>query len=211
MRTPTPALISQILTSTATDLGAPGQEQGAGLLNAYGAVELAESITGSGVTPTAVGNTLDVQTSPLNFSGLPGTSHSSTIDVTNTGTTTETVNVSTRTFGPQTNVQGGTVELEDSPTAEFENDAGVANNYEPISFTVPSGADRLVGQIAWPVNQTYCDTGECNTDLNSRVHLVLIDPDGDIAADSIPQGSGSYGERRGRPPAGRHVDRLHLR
>ena len=48
---PSPALVKQILTSTATDIHAPATEQGAGLLNVLGAVNLARSIAAPTVTP----------------------------------------------------------------------------------------------------------------------------------------------------------------
>ncbi len=51
---PSPALVEQIIVSTATDLGAPADHEGAGLVNTLKAVQLARSVNGG--TPT--GSTL---------------------------------------------------------------------------------------------------------------------------------------------------------
>ena len=45
--TPTPAQVKQILTRTATDMGADADQQGAGLLNVYAAVEAARQMPGT--------------------------------------------------------------------------------------------------------------------------------------------------------------------
>ena len=201
--TPSPALIKQILISSATDIGAPAQEQGAGLLNAYKAVELAESIPGGGVTPTPVGNSLLVSSEQLNATGDPGQTKRFQVTVTNTAASSQTVALSTRTFGSEYDIQAGTTQLLDGTNPEFENWAGVEANYSVIHFTVPSGANRLVGSVAWPVNSTYCVSEYCDGDLNSRVRMILIDPSGALAAHSLPQGSGSYGTVEvNSPPAG---------
>ena len=48
---PRPALVKQLLTSTATDLGHPAYEQGAGLLNSLAAVKAAASWTDANGSP----------------------------------------------------------------------------------------------------------------------------------------------------------------
>ncbi len=91
--TPSPALVKQILVSTATDLGAPATEQGAGLLNSYKAVQLAESIqTGQG-SPRPTGSSLLSSPTQLNGIGEPGTTHSWNVTLTNTGAGPQTVNL----------------------------------------------------------------------------------------------------------------------
>ena len=191
--TPSPSLVKQILLSTATDLGTPADEQGAGLLNSYKAVELAESIHTADGSPQPTGKTLLVSPNQLNAVGAPGTSEHWPVTVTNTGSRSQFVSLSGRKFGSDQNVQTGSVNLNDSTSPQFENYGGLQNNYGVFHFYVPPGADRLTGQIAWPVNPAYCLQAECDGDLNSRVRMILIDPRGRLAAHSLPQGSGSYG------------------
>ncbi len=195
--TPSPALVKQILLSTATDLGAPATEQGAGLLNVYKAVVLAESI-GSSPSPFSLGgptstSTLLLSSSQLNAVGTPGSSQSFTDTVTNTSAHTQTVQLSGRGFGPDQNVQTGSVTLSDTTSPHFVNYGGLENNYGVFHFIVPPGQDRLVASIAWPGNPVYCVEEECDAGFNSRVRLILVDPLGRFAAHSLPQGPGNYG------------------
>jgi hypothetical protein len=190
---PTPALVKQILTSTATDLGAPANEQGSGLLNSYKAVELAESIHTNDGSPSPVGDTLLLSTTQLNGSGNPGTAQSWQETVTNTGASSQTVSLSGRAFGPDENVHTGKVTLSDKTSLHVANYQGLANNYAVFHFNVSPRQQRLVGSIAWPGNPTYCLEDFCETGLNSRVRLILVDPRGRLAAHSLPQGPGNYG------------------
>src|SRR6202042_1902264 len=59
---PMPAQVKQILTSTATDIGAPADQQGAGLLNVYAAVEAARQMPGTSQTHSSVPELVDTPT-----------------------------------------------------------------------------------------------------------------------------------------------------
>jgi hypothetical protein len=189
-RSPTPAVVKQILTSTATDLGVPAVEQGSGLINSYKAVLLAQSMGNS--PGSAVGQTLLLSESQLNGVGAPGSNQSWPVTVTNTGNQTQIVKVSGRTFGPYKNVQKGNVVLKDGVSPQFANFQGLQNNFATFKFTVPAGQDRLFAQLAYA---TVAGAGN-----NGRVRLILVDPKGRFAAHSLPQGVGDYGSAEVRQP-----------
>lgn len=75
---PSPALVKRIIVSTATDLGAPAEHQGAGLVNALKAVQLAESI---GSSPQ--GSTLLVSQPALSATVKAGHNHDFGVKITN--------------------------------------------------------------------------------------------------------------------------------
>ncbi len=182
--TPTPAVVKQILVSTATNLGVPAQEQGAGLVNSYKAVELAESYGLS----HHVGNTLLTSTSQLNAVGAPGSHEHWNVTVTNTGASKQNVNLSGTTFGPNEDAQSGKITLSDKSSPKFVNYGGDENNYGVFHFKVTAGQQRLIADLAYPA-----PAGDYPNDENARVRLILIDPKGRLAAHSLPQGVGNYG------------------
>jgi hypothetical protein len=189
--TPTPAVVKQILLSTATDLGAPATEQGAGLLNSLKAVELAAWMPNC----DPVGETLRLSKNQLNYVGQPGAAASWAVTVTNTAKNAQTVAVSGRGFAADSVIKKSTVTLSDANSSHFANWAGVNSNYGSVTFTVARGQAVLNSSIAWPANASQA------TNLNKRVRLILVDPSGKLAAHSLPQGVGGYGSAQVLHPA----------
>ena len=196
--TPTPAQVKQIITSTADDIGAPADQQGVGLVDAYKAVLAAESYGLSGNPQhhkggRAPASTLLTSSSQLNATAPVGTTENLSETVTNNGSTPQTVHLSTRALGPYTTVKTTTVDLSDTASPHTTDWNGVNDNYEPVTFQVPAGENRLNAAIAFQ--------NVSATDPNARVRLTLIDPNGKLAAYSVPQGDGNYGNVQVTDPA----------
>jgi hypothetical protein len=188
---PAPAAVKQILLSTATDLGAPATEQGAGLLNTLKAVELASWQPNR----DPAGPTLKLSSNQLNYVGKPGTTASWSVTVTNASRTAQAVAVSGRGFSGGSTVKKAAVTLSDAKSPQFTNWAGAASNFGTVRFSVPRGQALLNASVAWPTSTSA--TGN----LNARVRVILVDPAGKLAAHSLPQGVGGYGSAQVLHPA----------
>jgi uncharacterized protein YfaP (DUF2135 family) len=182
---PSPSQVRQLLTSTATDLDAPSDEQGAGELDTLAAVQAAESING-GSHPS--GQNQLVSPTQLDLSDQAGSQFSQAVKVTNAGSSQEFFSAHVRQLSKQLSNQTGSVTLSSaSPT--FVDQFGDTVPYQKIQFHVPAGADRLVTFLSW-------------NDATSRVGLTLIDPTGKFAAYTRPQGDGNHGEVDVQKPVG---------
>ena len=178
---PTPAEIKAILTSTSDDIDAPADQQGAGLVDAYKAVQLAKSYQ----SPNRTGHTLALSTGAFSATAAPSQPVSFAETVTNEGTSTQHVRTSTRALGSYATIKQTTVTLSDAASRKYVDFQGLTDNYEKITFTVPAGVDRLAAAIAF--------RNRSATDLAARVRMDLVDPKGRLASYSLPQGDGNYG------------------
>ncbi len=161
---PPAPLVEQIIDSTATDLGAPADHQGAGMLNALKAVQLAESIN----TTSPVGNTLLLNQTQLDATVNAGQSHTFSIGVTNEGTASQTVTPTVSGNPTVASSDTGTVTLSSSsPT--YVDGFGGTDSYATHTFTVPSGAGYLNSDISW------------DAQAGGAAFEELFDPQGNLA------------------------------
>jgi hypothetical protein len=191
---PSPAIIKRIIMSTATDLGAPSYEQGAGLINALAAVNAALSVVDEHGTPKAQGDQVLLNPTSARITGQPGAHESRSFSVTNTGSTTQHLTPSMETLGAP--IAGATLTLTLAPATDptFLNPTGAPRSYIEHKISVPAGAQHLDAAVAYPVPNPF------TSPLAPIVYIGLLDPSGRQAAYSIPQGfDNGYG----------HVDIVH--
>jgi hypothetical protein len=185
---PSPGLVEQIIVSTAQDLGAPADRQGAGLVDTLKAVQLAESINGG--TPT--GNSLLVRQTSLSATVNAGQSSQFNVNVTNEGARSQTVTPSV--IGapqPLSNDSGSVVLTAASPT--FVDGEGNIDRFSEHQFNVPAGADYLNGDITW---------NALSPPTTTAVFETLFNPQGQVAAYSLIGSDGSgFGHVEVRQPA----------
>jgi hypothetical protein len=189
---PTPAVVRQILFGSATDLRVAAENQGAGLVNALRAVQLAKSY-GKHAKPGGLVHFPD----SIADLGNVRSHHRHTITVTNTSGSKATIKPVLRTLGPAHTLAGGKLNLFESARGTQGSCAGVTSakyfNGETIpelnckTFRVPKGVDALDSRIGWQPLQSCsgCTAGE------PTVREILIDPKGRYAQYSDPQGDGA--------------------
>jgi hypothetical protein len=162
---PTPATVKQIIMSTAENIGAPAEQQGAGMIDAYQAVLAARNYPGSTQAPK--GNAILDSTTQLNAVGQPGTSEQFSETLTNDGSSSQTIKLTSHTLGAYQSVLT-----------------------EPLTLTAKSGYNATV-KFTVPPGQARLNVADA---LVGGLNLSLIAPNGDFAFYNLPQGFGDYGD-----------------
>ncbi len=163
---PTPALVKQIITSTATDLGLPAYEQGSGIVNAYRAVQAAMSVGTPTGSRSRTGITLLTSKNQISTTAPTSSVVKTNVAVTNTGTGTQQVRLHGRILSAPTTLA----------SSRFSEPGGSWS--KTIKFKVKPGTSRLAASVA-----------EIPLNNNGSVDVTLVDPLGRLAIDGIPQGA----------------------
>jgi len=172
---PSPAVVKRIIVSTAQNVNAPAEQQGAGLVDAYQAVLAARSYRGSTKGPR--GNSILESATQLNAVGQAGASRRFSETLTNDGSGRQTIRLTSRTLSAY------------HPLLTQALSLTAAQGYlQAVSFRVPAGQARLNVSVA----------------LAGVVNISLIAPNGRFAEYNLPQGIGNYGNAQvAEPAAGR--------
>jgi hypothetical protein len=190
---PTPAMVKEILTSTATDIDAPADQQGAGLVDIAAAVAAARQTPASDAT----GGTDSLLVSPtqLDVQGSGGSSSAQSVTVYNTAAKATTVSGTYRAFGAEKTIGRVVTENVSAPAASAAVPADGATAARSIRITVPGGLARLDADMIWP------DASNGNV-----LNFVLVDPQGRLRQLSYDYGAAASDGTAGSVPDIQHVE-----
>ncbi len=175
---PSASLVRNIISSSADDLGMPGSEQGAGLVNAYRAVKAAMAANQGTPRNAAAGPELVAGTQQLAAIGSPGAAAKMSFELSNEGSKPADVSLGARTSGPSTVVLATTIHRTSKSTVQI------------LKFALPNGAASLTADIAYPGGPD-----------SNPLAISMINPKGQLAAFSLPQGTGNHGQVEVRQPS----------
>ncbi len=203
-QSPSPAEVKQILVSTASDISAPAEQQGAGLLNVGAAINLATTID-HGSQPSSK-HELTFSTNQINIQGDAKSNSKHRVGITNNGKAPVAVSLSTRTLATKVASSTGSACLNPTtgniacgpPTPDtFKRETGSTQVYVEQQFKVPNTGklkSRLNFSAALPAQSTNF----------SILKVALYAPTGAYAGYSIPQGVSNYANIQvAKPTAGK--------
>jgi hypothetical protein len=176
---PTPAQVKEILTSTATDIGAESDQQGAGLLDVYAAVLAARQMPG---TTAASSNTAELVNTPtqLDVQGAGGSTVHTSVSLFNASSNPETVTGTYRVLGSERRLGPQVTETVSAPNPSLPVPAEGANAAPTFTFNVPAGVDVLDADMRWP---------DPTNDDGNILTFLLLDPAGRLAQSSYDYGA----------------------
>jgi hypothetical protein len=179
--TPTPAQVKEILTSTATDMGADADQQGGGLLNIFAAVEAARQMPGTSQTQSTTPELVNNPTQ-LDVQGAGGGAVQTSVTLYNASSNPEKVTGTYRALGSETSFGAPVTEKVSAPSGGPIPAQG-ATAAAPIHFTVPKGVSVLDAGMRWP------DPTNSN---NNILAFLLTDPAGRLAQQSYDYGASNF-------------------
>jgi hypothetical protein len=174
---PTPAMVKDILTSTATDTDAPADQQGAGLLNVYAAAAAAQQLPGTTLGARSGAAALVAAPSQLDLAGDGGTATAASVSLYNAAAHPVAVTGRYRQIGPEFALGRAVTENVSVPDPSVPVPEAGATAASPIAFTVPPHLGRLDVDMIWP-----------DPNNNSTLQIQLFNPRGALTQESYDDG-----------------------
>jgi hypothetical protein len=178
--TPTPRQVKEILTSTSTDIGAESDQQGAGLLNVFAAVEAARDMPGATKSTIDTTPELVAHNTQLDPEGTGGSTIQQSVKLSNLSSSPETVTGTYRELGSEAPFGDPVTESVSAPPSGSTIPEQGAQAAAPITFTVAPGTDVLDADMRWP---------DPTNSPNNILSFILTDPSGKLAQFSYDYGA----------------------